>query len=130
LGDKLVFFFFFLSSTTLCEFWLAQLFLSMVSFPVPSVSNYLLPSSSNSSLTSSSHLNLRLPFGLVVCGFHFINAFNYSFIRHSFNMTNLFYVCQMNGRCKTFNVNLLENRALTTIKTILQRKRDAMKYSV
>ena len=40
-------FFFFLSSTTLWEFWLAQLFLSMVSFPVPSVSNYLLPSSSN-----------------------------------------------------------------------------------
>ena len=40
-------FFFFLSSTTLCEFWLAQLFLSMVSFPVPSVSNYLLPSSSD-----------------------------------------------------------------------------------
>jgi len=39
--------FFFLSSTTLCEFWFAQLFLSMVSFPVPSVSNYLLPSSSN-----------------------------------------------------------------------------------
>jgi len=30
--------FFFLSSATLCEFWLAQLFLSMVSFPVPSVS--------------------------------------------------------------------------------------------
>jgi len=29
--------FFFLSSTTVCEFWLAQLFLSMVSFPVPSV---------------------------------------------------------------------------------------------
>ena len=80
--------FFFLSSTTLCEFWLAQLFLSMVSFPVPSVSNYLLPSSSNSSLTSSSHLNLRLPFGLVVCGFHFINVFNYSFIRHSFNMSH------------------------------------------
>ena len=38
---------FFLSSTTLSEFWLAQLLLSMVSFPVPSVSNYLLPSSSN-----------------------------------------------------------------------------------
>jgi hypothetical protein len=28
-------FFFFLSCTTLCEFWLAQLFLFMVSFPVP-----------------------------------------------------------------------------------------------
>jgi len=40
-------FFFFLSSTTLCEFRLAQLFLSMISLPVPSVSNYLLPSSSN-----------------------------------------------------------------------------------
>ena len=38
---------FFLISTSLCEFWVAQLFLSMVSFPVPSVSNYLLPSSSN-----------------------------------------------------------------------------------
>ena len=40
-------FFFFLSSTILCEFWLAQLFLFVVSFPVPSVSNYLFPTSSN-----------------------------------------------------------------------------------
>ena len=39
----------------LCEFWLAQLFLSIVSFPVPSVSNYLLPSSSN---RLSRHLNV------------------------------------------------------------------------
>ena len=46
-----------------------SIILSMVSFPVPSVSNYLLPSSSNR-LMLSSHLNLGLPFGLVVCGFH------------------------------------------------------------
>ena len=39
--------FFFLSSRTPCEFWLPQLFLSMISFPVPYVSNYLFPSSSN-----------------------------------------------------------------------------------
>ena len=36
-------FFFFFSSTTLYEFWLAQLFLSIVSSPAPSVSNFSLP---------------------------------------------------------------------------------------
>jgi hypothetical protein len=35
--------FFFFSSTTLYEFWLAQLFLSIVSSPGPSVSNFSLP---------------------------------------------------------------------------------------
>jgi len=37
------FFFFFFSSTILYEFWLAQLFLSIVSSPAPSVSNFSLP---------------------------------------------------------------------------------------
>jgi hypothetical protein len=62
-------FFFFFSSTTPCEFWLAQLFLSIVSSLAPSFSNFSLPSSS-SFLTSSSHLSLGLPFGLVAYGFH------------------------------------------------------------
>jgi len=38
--------FFFFSSTTLYEFWLAQLFLSISSSPASFVSNYSLPSSS------------------------------------------------------------------------------------
>jgi hypothetical protein len=36
-----LFFFFFFSSTTLYEFWLAQLFLSIVSSLAPSVELYL-----------------------------------------------------------------------------------------
>jgi hypothetical protein len=38
------FFFFFFSSTTLYEFWLAQLFLSIISSLAPSVSSSSLPS--------------------------------------------------------------------------------------
>jgi len=37
------------SSTTLCEFWLAELFLSIASSPASFVSNWSLPSSSNHS---------------------------------------------------------------------------------
>jgi hypothetical protein len=47
-------FFFFFTSTTLYEFWLAQLFLSVVSSLAPSVSNTSLPS-------FSGHFSLRLP---------------------------------------------------------------------
>ena len=43
--------FFFFSSTTLCEFWLAQLFLSISSSPASFISNCSLPSS----LSHSSH---------------------------------------------------------------------------
>ena len=50
------------SSTTLCEFWLAQLFLSIASSPVSFVSNCSLPSSSN-------HSSHRLPILLLAfCG--------------------------------------------------------------
>ena len=42
------------SSTTLCEFWLAKLFLSIASSPASFVSNWSLPSSSN-------HSSHRLP---------------------------------------------------------------------
>jgi hypothetical protein len=46
--------FFFFSSTTLYEFWLAQLFLSIVSSLAPSVSSSSLPS-------FSGHFSRRLP---------------------------------------------------------------------
>ena len=58
-----------LSSTTLCEFWLAQLFLSVASSPVSFVSNWSLHLP-QVILTSSSHLTLGLPFSLVAYGFH------------------------------------------------------------
>jgi hypothetical protein len=47
-----LFFFFFFSSTTLYEFWLAQLFLSIVSSLAPSVSSSSLPSFSSFPITS------------------------------------------------------------------------------
>jgi hypothetical protein len=46
--------FFFFSSTTLYEFWFAQLFFSIVSYLAPSVSSSSLPS-------FSGHFSLRLP---------------------------------------------------------------------
>jgi len=49
------------SSTTLCEFWLAQLFLSIVSFPASFVSNWSPPSSSNHSSHRLPILLLALP---------------------------------------------------------------------
>ena len=63
--------FFFFSCTTVYEFWLAQLFLSISSSPASFVSNYSLPHIFlKSFLTSSSHLTLGIPFGLVAFGFH------------------------------------------------------------
>jgi hypothetical protein len=53
-------FFFFFSSTTPYEFWLAQLFLSIPSSLAPSVSSSSFPSFLRSFLTSSSHLSLGL----------------------------------------------------------------------
>jgi hypothetical protein len=52
--ELLPFLFFFFSSTTLYEFWLAQLFLSIVFSLVPSVSSSSLPS-------FSGHFSRRLP---------------------------------------------------------------------
>jgi len=49
------------SSTTLCEFWVAQLFLSIVSFPAPFVSNWSPPFPSN-------HSSHRLP--ILLLAFH------------------------------------------------------------
>jgi hypothetical protein len=51
---NMFFFFFFFSSTTLYEFWLAELFLSIVSSLAPSVSSSSLPS-------FSGHFSRRLP---------------------------------------------------------------------
>ena len=71
------------SSTNLCEFWLAQLFLSISSSSASSVPllrplflfcvlcfQLVTPIFLKSFLTSSSHLTLGLPFGLVAYGFH------------------------------------------------------------
>jgi hypothetical protein len=107
-------FFFFFSSTTLYEFWLAQLFPSIVSSLAPSIFISSLPSFSGnfsrhlpiltlaflfalcfhfftsiflrSFLASSSHLNLGLPFRLVAYGFHLYMVRSYSFVWHSFYM--------------------------------------------
>ena len=66
-----IFFFFFFSSTTLYEFWLAQLFRSIASFFSCALCfQFFTPIFLRSFLTSSSHLNLGLPFGLAAYGFH------------------------------------------------------------
>ena len=58
----------FFSSTTLYEFWLAQLFRSIASSCA--LCFQFTPIFLSSFLTSSSHLNLGFPFGLVAYGFH------------------------------------------------------------
>ena len=60
---------FFFSSTTLYEFWLAQLFHSIAS-SLALCFQFFTPIFLRSFLTSSSHLNLGLPFSLVAYGFH------------------------------------------------------------
>jgi len=79
---------FFLSSTTLCKFWLAQIFLFMVFFPVPSVSNYLLPSSSNR--LSRHHPILILAFLSVVTRYIYIYIYIYIYT-HKIHVT-IFHV--------------------------------------
>jgi len=77
--------FFFFSSTTLCEFWLTQLFLSIVSPPASFVSNCSLPS-------SSSHSSHRLPIllsafpSVLLRTVRFIYGLDQFFFAHSFYM--------------------------------------------
>jgi len=88
------------SSTTLCEFWLAQLFLSIVSSPVSFVSNWSPPSSTNHSSHRPPILLLAFP---SVCSirFPFVYGLSHSFISHFFYMPQpaqsfVFYVTYYN----------------------------------
>ena len=74
---------FFFSSTNLCEFWLAQLFLSISSSPASFVSNYSLPPTSN-------HSSHRLPILLLAFPSVLLHTVSiciwswHSFVGHSF----------------------------------------------
>ena len=77
----------FFSSTTLREFWLAQLFLSISSSPASFVSNYSLPS-------SSSHSSHRLPILLL--------AFP-SVLMHTFSMNTVMLLSTRGQPCQVTN---------------------------
>ena len=88
-------FFFFLSCTTLCEFWLAQLFLFICSSPASFVSNYSLPSSSS----HSSHRPPILLLAFLSVLLHTVYGLGHSFIGRSFYMPQpaqsfVFYISQ------------------------------------
>ena len=98
--------FFFFSSTTLCEFWLAQLFLSISSSAVSFVSNYSLPS-------SSSHSSHRVP--ILLLAFPSVLLHTFSICIWSWPLFHWSFFLHAANHIKTINSRMWPERYVVSL---------------